>query len=468
MKKISEHYDIDKSRLKELDVFDAIIGIDNPYFFDPAFLPYTEVKEFENAHEELLEHFKGVIALIKSGRPAYFEKAVQLLIQPDLKGASTGYGQKDDGAGVGPKLARILATNAKELIESGSDDPILFELIGMFTPEFGPDRLGDLINGILKKNIYRFTERIAQETGIKGDFKIVLDKEVFLLPKHPLSDKKPLLFFPESVLSPLPIALSWSDVYAAANFNSEVRKNFNTFLQPLFKESSRPTKDEIKEYIFDKDTRNRAEALLAVYKAVEPPKYDFVKDPAGSYRWYEDAKAIFEAIQKPEIKAAQTLQELIEAVDQMINYFRRGIENHMWKYSYEQDGTPKNEPYFQSLFLLIAEPLCAEKNIDISPESNKGRGPVDFKLSRGSEKVTVEMKLTSNPNLLKGFKIQLPIYAAAEESQYSFFLVIKNTEISKQLEEVEILLKEEKSDIITLRVVNALPKASASKAKKVD
>jgi hypothetical protein len=216
MQKISEYYKIEPAELKKRDVFDSIIGTDNRYFFDPAYLPFTEIKEFENAHEELLEHFKKVIALIKSNKPDYFKKAVELLIHPDLKGASTGYGESDDGAGVGPKLAEILANNAKDLIESGSDDPILFEVIGMITPEFGPDRLGDLINGILKKNIYRFTERIATEFGIERIYKIKCDGEEFNLPIHPHSDKKPILFFPESVLSPLPIVLSWDDMYAAA------------------------------------------------------------------------------------------------------------------------------------------------------------------------------------------------------------------------------------------------------------
>ncbi|MFA6000282.1 MAG: hypothetical protein WC783_04910, partial [Candidatus Paceibacterota bacterium] len=108
MQKISEQYTLDPAELKKKDVFDAIIGVDNRYFFDPSYLPFTEVKEFDNAREELLEHFKKVIALIKTGNPSYFKKAVELLTQPDLKGASTGYGQSDDGAGVGPKLAKIL------------------------------------------------------------------------------------------------------------------------------------------------------------------------------------------------------------------------------------------------------------------------------------------------------------------------------------------------------------------------
>lgn len=468
MQKVSDYYKIDPKELKKRDVFDSIIGTDNRYFFDTSFLPFTKVKEFENAREELLEYFKKVIVLIKTGKTQYFDIAVEMLKQPDLKGASTGYGESDDGAGVGPKLAKILATSMKDLIESGNEDPILFEIIGMFTPDFGPDRLGDLVNGILSKNIYHFTERIADELGIKRKFKIVKDKEIFILPVHPLSDKKPILFFPESVLSPLPIALSWEDVYAAAVFNKETRERFNEFLKPLFIETSKPNKEELKKYLMSENSKERVRTLVDIYKAVEPDKYDFDKDPAGFYRWYEDAKEIFNKIEIPKTKQAKTFEDLMEAVEFIVKYFKKGIENYMWKHSYEDNGTPKNEFYFQNLFLYIAEPLCKERDIDVAPESDKRRGPVDFKLSRGSENITVEMKLTSNPQLMKGFKVQLPIYAKAEESKHSYFVVIKTTETSKQLEYVQNKINEDRSGNISLRVVNALPKESASKAKKID
>ncbi len=39
---------------------------------------------------------------------------------------------------------------------------------------------------------------------------------------------------------------------------------------------------------------------------------------------------------------------------------------------------------------------CEINNLDISPESNTGRGPVDFKISREEDKTVIEIKLTSN------------------------------------------------------------------------
>ena len=53
--------------------------------------------------------------------------------------------------------------------------------------------------------------------------------------------------------------------------------------------------------------------------------------------------------------------------------------------------------------------------MDISPEPNSGRGPVDFKISRGEDKTVIEIKLTSNNDCLHGFEVQIEEYAKSEE-----------------------------------------------------
>ena len=76
------------------------------------------------------------------------------------------------------------------------------------------------------------------------------------------------------------------------------------------------------------------------------------------------------------------------------------------------------------LFFAIADSYCTANNLDISPESDAGRGPVDFKVSKGSSKVNVEMKLSRNPKLLHGYKTQLLIYDEAEKTNNSIFFII--------------------------------------------
>ena len=63
----------------------------------------------------------------------------------------------------------------------------------------------------------------------------------------------------------------------------------------------------------------------------------------------------------------------------------------------------------------------------MSREVNNGCGPVDFKLSHGADdKVLVEVKLSSNPQLEHVREKQLPIYMTQEDTYRAIYLIIDN------------------------------------------
>ena len=82
------------------------------------------------------------------------------------------------------------------------------------------------------------------------------------------------------------------------------------------------------------------------------------------------------------------------------------------------------------------------------------------------DKVVVETKLTSNPQLRHGIEIQLPIYMKQEKTKQAIYLIIDNGH-PKALENFiafyNKLGKEVKSKISYL-IIYAAPKSSASKA----
>ena len=110
----------------------------------------------------------------------------------------------------------------------------------------------------------------------------------------------------------------------------------------------------------------------------------------------------------------------------MIATFKNYVENQGgWDLIHNDDGTPKSEAACQRLFLGIVRHYCKANNIDISPEVNIGRGPVDFKLSRGVEfRALIEMKLANNTKFWNGLKKQLPKYLEAEEVKTGRFLIV--------------------------------------------
>ena len=53
---------------------------------------------------------------------------------------------------------------------------------------------------------------------------------------------------------------------------------------------------------------------------------------------------------------------------------------------------------------LGAKHYVESNNLDFSCESDEGRGPVDIKLSRGTDRTIAEIKLSTNEQYLHGYE----------------------------------------------------------------
>ena len=78
---------------------------------------------------------------------------------------------------------------------------------------------------------------------------------------------------------------------------------------------------------------------------------------------------------------------------------------------------------------------------DVSREVNDGRGPADFKISRGAaDKTLVEFKLAGNSQLKRNLKKQLAVYQAASDAETGYKVIVYFSE--GQLARVQRILKE--------------------------
>jgi hypothetical protein len=112
-------------------------------------------------------------------------------------------------------------------------------------------------------------------------------------------------------------------------------------------------------------------------------------------------------------------------VDQIIEQFRFLIEKRRYSEELYHQGHPRPEKAAQRLFFAVAFSYCKANNIDITPEAETGNGPVDFKVASGFRgRVLVEIKLSTNPKLVKGYTHQLETYKNAEQSVDGYYVVI--------------------------------------------
>ena len=155
-------------------------------------------------------------------------------------------------------------------------------------------------------------------------------------------------------------------------------------------------------------------------------------------------------------------------VEKIIEQFKFLIEKRdLWRDLYAS-GKPRFEKASQRMFYVIAHSYCQANGLDITPEAETGRGPVDFKLSVGIDtRILVEIKLSTNKQVMHGYDKQLTVYAEAEKPIESYYVVINVGGLGKK--EAELVYKKDQLEKKLGRapkivVIDGTPKKSASLA----
>jgi hypothetical protein len=160
----------------------------------------------------------------------------------------------------------------------------------------------------------------------------------------------------------------------------------------------------------------------------------------------------------------------LDVVIEVCNSVKRLVEEKaMWKLLYADDAhtEPRREEAAQILFGGIAEGICERCNVDATREPETGRGPVDFKFSRGVQgRVLVETKLSTNPRLVHAFEKQVQIYQKAAGGEHSIIVVLIVSTDDKHLKKLLDYANQNQvpGKTPSIILIDALPKPSASKA----
>jgi predicted molibdopterin-dependent oxidoreductase YjgC len=103
---------------------------------------------------------------------------------------------------------------------------------------------------------------------------------------------------------------------------------------------------------------------------------------------------------------------------------------------------------------------------DFNTEVNNGRGPVDFKISRGfKDKTLVEFKLASNSKLKQNIAKQLEVYEEANQTKKAIKVILyfNETELEKTKKVLKELGLKEGKTIVLIDASNNKPSASTVK-----
>ncbi|OCY54412.1 hypothetical protein [Acinetobacter pittii] len=467
-----DEYKIDRSKFEATGAFDPILGIDTRLFIDPSLIRDTKIPEFQNAYSQINSFFEKIIRLLKQVKATskidiFWKQALNLFKTNEIKGFSIGYSSSTQGSGIGEKKKVQILTNIKAIIDAGNDDPAIFELVGAFEDGVGPDLISDMTTNILINELIAYTQRVSKECGVKlKELKFSKYYQSADLPENPYT-KEPVILVPKEFLRDLPIANEFADLEWIKNHNDGLRAFFNDLLGEAYKSVTTKEKKHHVKNVFIQYP-DLLKDLLEAYSKSKPSYYNFDEDKTGEVIWYRTAQNVL-ASQPLELNLNKnpSLNDVYAVVKKICLHFKELIENNgLSKLLYDDKDKRKHESAAQLLFFGIACAYCHANNLDLSPEADAGRGPVDFKISAGaSTKVLVEVKLSSNNQLAHGYEKQLPIYQKAEKSQKGIYLVLYNEGITKRRwESFNSLVKNTQLKNLDVIVVNAIPKASASVA----
>jgi hypothetical protein len=433
--RFSHYFEI--ARTEEDDWFDPVLTADTQLFVDP-FRVYVDGDErWARAHAKLVDFFNLTLELVaKSGlntASAHWGAARRLLTFPEPPEFCLGYGVEPFGLGTGEGFGADMLEGASIAVRNALTEVTHFEELTLFAPGIAEDRISDIVCNVLKEDFVAYTQEICERHQIEmREVRVPhaswsrrferWDDAVEVLPANPWWPDIGVLLVPARFLRTLPTFQPdefWDHTWL--NHSSELRSDFNYNLGKnvnarVISALARAHPSFVGEYL------DHLEEVGA------KPPYDLEHDPEGEVKWYDAGLKL--AAEAGGAQPPRDADEFCDWVEGVLRGFAHNVQSQDgWLLLWTKDETgrlkPGTERYAQALLRTAIFQLCRVFDVDFSGEPNAGRGPVDFKLSRGWDmRALIEMKRTNNSRFWHGIAAQLPEYMAAEQVNCGYFVVL--------------------------------------------
>lgn len=355
---------------------------------------------------------------------------------PEFKQAWLGFSESgNSGRGLGSKFAFSLHRNLHSVFRSFGKEKITqgshIEKLALIEGGVGRDKISDFTANLIKDYLLRYTEDFAvrylssfqrrrfavskatfnyqTESWSSGTYNLPEFKGDFvaLTPKDMLTIDDTWINRPDMIGGFESIVNSLPDDQLRAQLNNYLRSVLP--MKPKAEEKREAVAQTIRRfpefieyYILTKEETGEDAISLSQAKVALTKK--FFVDQIGSLAFMLSSESPFYEL------IGDTFDEALLRAE----YLKDIVENKGGSRLFYVDGQPiKREKDLHILYRLtwFATPS------DVSREVDDGRGPADFKISRGSEdKSIVEFKLASNTHLRRNLEKQVEIYKKASDA----------------------------------------------------
>jgi hypothetical protein len=479
----SDVFGVEPEVVDTYGAFNIALVNDLPLFVDPFLLFDSERPEYRALHDDIIKYL--VFVRDRAQADELTEGAIsQWLFFREVKQNWLGFSrQGNSGTGLGKNFAEALARNFKRVFRNFGDETLTrsshLEKLGLLSGGVGRDHLSDFTTNLIKGYLLKYTEDFAAAHLQAGQLKRVhIDRVAFnyetrrwqsghcMLPWHAgdyviltpcemLTRDEAWINQGDMVSQFFQLRLSLPDEALRAQVNDHFLRQIN----------ERSTQEE-----------RKAAALRTIEQFTDLIDY-YIK-------WKEDHAAEAHALSTAKVQQTHTqfvenIRELVlnhlvgtefyergnsydEAL-QRVKYLKHVIEDNDGYRVFYVDGKPvKRESDLHTMFRLT----WYATDFDVNAEVDNGRGPVDYKVSKGKQNASlVEFKLASNSSLRRNLEKQVEVYAKASLTEKSIKVIMYFSD--SELEKVTRILRElklqDREDIVLIDAGRD-NKPSASKA----
>ncbi|WP_316674836.1 hypothetical protein [uncultured Tolumonas sp.] len=479
----SDFFNVNEDVIEAYGAFNPSLINDMPLFIDPFLLFNSDKKEYQELHSNMITYlaFLREVSMSKGLNPGLLKSWFMF---SEVKQNWFGYSiVGNGGSGLGAKFAKALNDNLNTVFTNFGAEEITtsshLEKLCLIRDGVGRDNISDFTTNLIKSYLLEYTQSFAKQNIDEKYRQIHLVEKVefnyqtrtWVNKKYdlPTIDGDYVLLTPKDILTKDETWINKSDMIA--NFsgiansipNDQLRAQLNDYFA-----RNLPNEPEKKDY---------EKAIIAtILKYPEYIDY-FIKSKEESgdeaktlseekvketeTMFIERVKSLAAKLQKTDFYSttSDTFNETLERV----KFLKQVIENNDGYKIFYIKGVPvKRESDLQLLFRLTWFASVS----DVNAEVNNGRGPVDYKISRGNkDKTLVEFKLATNSKLKQNLQNQVPVYEAANQTKKSIKVILYFTD-SELLKLTKVFKELKLTEGDTLVTIDARPnKDSASNVK---
>ena len=431
----SDVFGVDAEDLESYGAFNISLVTDLPLFIDHFLLFNSENAEYQQLHKSIIRYMR-FLKEASRGHSVQGGLLHQWFSFPEVSQNWLGFSKQGNrGRGLGKRFAATLNQNFGSVFSDFGDETVTLsshiEKLCLIGDGVGRDMLSDFTANLVKGYLCRFTQEFAGKkltasqrhsfhvdhvgfnyntrSWVREQFELPVFRNdyVLLTPKDILTRDEAWINRPDLIVRFQGIADSLPD--------SALRAQINEYLIRVLPED-----------------RNKKDVKDAIARAIKtfPQLLDHYVREKGD----DGDNAV--SVARDRVGEVQTL--LVDQVQALVHDYlspygfyrlgRNSYEEAKYRLLFLKDVIENKGGH--RIFYLKGKPIQREEDLqllyrltwyaslsDASREVNDGRGPADFKISRGArDKTLVEFKLATNSQLKRNLDRQSPIYEKASDA----------------------------------------------------